>query len=179
MPRPAAPLCPRVSHASWRRGQEHTEAARHGDRRLPGESSFPGSAAACSGLEAPAPRSGGSLQAAASPPTQSPPRLSLDSRLLPPRFPVPDQRRRGGPGPTLVPAARPSCGRAVAPASRPATPPAQQAAALRMEPLGVKGRCDRGAAQGQGVWLTTAGQPREQRAQCPEGTRRPNPATAT
>ncbi|XDC79011.1 hypothetical protein R6Z07F_010184 [Ovis aries] len=96
-------------------------------------------AAACSGLEAPAPRSGGSLQAAASPPTQSPPRLSLDSRLLPPRFPVPDQRRRGGPGPTLVPAARPSCGRAVAPASRPATPPAQQAAALRMEPLGVKG----------------------------------------
>lgn len=175
LPRPAAPLCSRVSHSSWRRGQEHTEGACHGDRRLPGDSSFSGSAAACLGLEAPAPRSGRSLLAAACPPTQSPPRLSLGS-LLPPRFPI---RGAGAdPGPPWCPQPSPAAAGQWPQPPGPA-PPAQQAAAPRMEPLGVKGGCDRGAAQGQAVWLTTAVQPQEQRAQGPEGIRRPNPATST
>lgn len=51
-----------------------------------------------------------STPTACSPPTRSPPRLSLDTHLLPPR--LPDQWRWGGPRPTLVAPARPSRGRA-------------------------------------------------------------------
>ena len=115
--RPAVPLCSWVSHISRRRGREHAEGARPDDRGLPGDSGFTGSIAACSGLEAPGPWSGRSLLAASSPPTRSPSRLSLDSRLLPPRFPI--SGAGVDPGPPWCPQPGPAAGGQCALASRP------------------------------------------------------------
>lgn len=115
--RPAVPLCSWVSHISRRGGREHAEGALHDDRRLPGDSSFTGSIAACSGLEAPGPWSGRSLLAASSPPTRSPSRLSLDSWLLPPWFPI--SGAGVDPGPPWCPQPGPAAGGQCAPASWP------------------------------------------------------------
>lgn len=106
--------------------------------------------------------------------------LSTDSEPVPPLSGqlaaaslVPNQWRRGGPGPTLVPPARPSCGRAVRP-SLLAWPGLlhSRRAAQRME---MRSRVNGGS----GCVAQDGSAATETKGQCPEGIRRPNPATST